>query len=88
MTVAGIQVRDHAVAELAMLLHEAGHSQLAQRIGNAFDTNQRELRLTRRDLPIALEVLEDCPEELAQLRGALLSQYKGAARQTPHGFRD
>jgi hypothetical protein len=52
MRVAGIQVRDHAVAELAMFLHEAGHSHLAQRIGNAFDTIQRELRLSRRDLPI------------------------------------
>jgi hypothetical protein len=73
MRVAGVEVPDVAVAELALLLYEAGKNDIAWRIGNAVETKQPELSLNRADVLLALSVLDDCAEELAPLRGALLA---------------
>ena len=72
MTIAGIEVASAAVARLALLLHRAGHLNLAQHLGKAVDTNQRTFRFAYHDLPAVLSVLDAPPDGLAELRGALL----------------
>jgi hypothetical protein len=69
------------IALLARVTHEAGERKFAQRIGVAIDTNQRELTLGD-DVLAALSVLEDCPEELSPLRGALLRQLSQTTRNS------
>ena len=72
MTIAGIEVASAAVAQLALLLHKAGHLSLAEHVGKAVDTNQRRFRFGYHELPIVLSVLEAPPDGLVELRGALL----------------
>lgn len=78
MRVAGVEVRSGAVAKLALLLEHAGYHDLAQRVGIAVDTNQRELRLAPRDISLALSVLPHPLNGLAQLRDALTAQRAGS----------
>jgi hypothetical protein len=75
MIVAGVDVPASAVAELALRLHQAGELDLAQHVGRAVDNNRAALGLDPRDVPVALSALEDCPDALVQLRGALLHQH-------------
>jgi hypothetical protein len=72
MTIAEVEVASAAVAQLALLLHKAGHLSLAEHVGKAVDTNQRRLRFGYHELPTVLSVLEAPPDGLAELRGALL----------------
>jgi hypothetical protein len=83
MRVAGIEIPASAVAELAVRLDRAGHSDLAQYIGRAVDNNRPAVSFGLRDLPIVLGVLEDCPAGLAPLRAVLLHQH---VRRQREGF--
>lgn len=81
MTVAGIEVASAVVAQLALLLHKAGHLSLAERVGKAVDTNQRALKFGSHELPAVLSVLEAPPEGLAKLRGALMRHQQERIRR-------
>ena len=83
MKVAGIEMPASAVAELAVRLDRAGHLGLAQHIGRAVDNNRPAVSLKRRDLPIVLGVLEDCPARLAPLRATLLRSTSATRRASP-----
>ena len=72
MTIAGLEVASAAVAQLALLLHQAGHISLAEHVGRAVDTNRRSFRFGYHELPTVLSVLQAPPDSLAELRGALL----------------
>jgi hypothetical protein len=76
MTIAGIEVAAAAVAQLALLLHRAGHLSLADHVGKAVDTNQTRLRFGYHELPTVISVLEPPPDGLAELRGALLRAHR------------
>ena len=72
VTIAGLEIASAAVAQLALLLHNAGHLSLAEHVGKAVDTNRRSFRFGYHELPTVLSVLQAPPESLAALRGALL----------------
>jgi hypothetical protein len=77
MRVAGLELAASAVAELAQLLHEAGERDLAHRVGIAIDTNQQSFRFGWHELPLAIGVLDDPPDDLAELRDALIGACRG-----------
>jgi hypothetical protein len=72
MTVAGVEVAAASIAELALLLHRAGHLNLAEHVGIAVDTNQGP-----EDVRLALSVLPGAAAGLGRLRGALLWERDG-----------
>lgn len=74
MLIAGVEVSDSAAARLAVLLHRAGENTLAMHIGYSVDHLRDEARIVSRDHTTILAVLEDPPEDLAELRAALLRQ--------------
>jgi hypothetical protein len=80
MLVAGVQLSASAAALLALLLHRSQHAALAQRIGIAVDTNSAGVGLNDEERDVILDVLEDPPEELSELRRAL--QRQRAARRS------
>jgi hypothetical protein len=80
MTIAGLEVASAAVAQLALLLHKAGHLTLAEHVGRAVDTNRRSFRFGYHELPIVLSVLQPPPDSLAELRVALLQVQVGRTR--------
>lgn len=71
MRVVGIELPAAAVADLALRLHYAGESGLAQRAGTAVDRNRPTLAFNSRERKIVLSVLDDCPEALVGLRAVL-----------------
>jgi hypothetical protein len=73
VTLAGVEVRDSAVAHLACLLHANGEHALAYHLGHAVDHLHDHVALTRRDRDAIRRVLMDCPAGLADLRAVLLA---------------
>ena len=74
MRVAGVELQASAVADLAVLLQNANENALAQYVGRAVDNNRPELGLGARERETMLGVLDDCPDNLVELRSALLKQ--------------
>ena len=81
MTIAGLEVASAAVAQLALLLHQAGHLSLAEHVGRAVDTNRRSFRFGYHELPTVLSVLQAPPDSLAELRAALLQVHDTRQRE-------
>jgi hypothetical protein len=81
MTIAGTQLGDAAVAELALVLRRAGEVDLAQYIGHAIDNGRDVLDLNRRDCDDILRVLDDPPVSLVELRGGLLQEAMAYRRE-------
>lgn len=81
MRIAGIDVKDSAVAELARLLHRSGDIALAIHVGRAVDKVLDELSLDIRERESVLRALDDCPDELADLRAVLLQQVVWTKRE-------
>ena len=80
MEISRVSLSASEVAQLAVLLHEAGYTRLAQRIGHAFDSNLRELPLTNRDAKPIRDVLASVSEgSLTRLREALRDERSIAA---------
>ena len=73
--VAGIAVRDNAIAALALLLSEAGNSTLATYVGQTWDRCRSEMSLNERDCADILAVLEPIPPDDLEpfIRGAARS---------------
>jgi hypothetical protein len=77
VTLAGVEVRDSAVAKLVCLLDEHGEEALALHLGHAIDHLHDHFVLTGRDRAAVRRVLADCPPELADLRACLLADDLG-----------
>ena len=77
MWLAGIPVADKAVLHLAASLREAELIFTAERLERAYDREARIVALDIPDREAILRVLEDCPEELAELRATLLRSTSG-----------
>jgi hypothetical protein len=71
MLIGGVALSVGAVAMLARRLGEAGHAELAMRMGVAVDSNSDEVSLSRRDGRLVIAVLDPCPAGLRGLRDAL-----------------
>jgi hypothetical protein len=72
---AGIPVADKAVLHLAASLREAELIHTAERLERAYDREARIVALDIPDREAILRVLEDCPEELVELRATLLQEH-------------
>ena len=77
MLIDGVALSVGAVAKLARRLGEAGHAELAMRIGLAVDSNSDEVSLSRRDERLVIAVLDRCPAGLRGLRDALRARVTG-----------
>ena len=81
MMLAGIPVRDQDVLEIARLLREAGFDDTAGRLEAAWDAEVKVLALTIADREAIVRALEDCPNELAELRGVLVREHEWRVRE-------
>ena len=75
MIVAGVSVRDQDVLDLVQRLLEAGFEDTADALAVALDAGQRLVAVTVQDREAILRVLEEPPDELAELRGVLLREH-------------
>lgn len=73
--VAGISVADRLILELARRLREAGFDGTAEVLERAYDRQVRIVALDIVDREAILRVLEDGPDELAELRAVLLQEH-------------
>ena len=83
MWLAGIPVADRAVLHLAASLREAELVDTAELPERAYDREARIVALEVSDREAILRVLEDCPEELAELRATLLQEHVWRQREGP-----
>ena len=70
----GSSVADSAVLHLAASLRDAELVDAAETLGGAYDREARIVALDITDREAILRVLEECPEELLELRATLLQE--------------
>ncbi len=78
---AGIPVPDKAVLQLAASLREAELVGTAEVLEGALDREARIVALDVPDREAILRVLEECPEELVELRATLLREHVWRRRE-------
>jgi hypothetical protein len=78
---AGIPVDDRLVLDLARRLRDAGFDDTAETLEAAYDDERRVAALTITDREAVLRVLDDGPEEFAELRGVLLREHEWRMRE-------
>jgi hypothetical protein len=81
MWLAGIPVADRAVLHLAASLREADLIATAELLEGACDREARIMALDIPDREAILRVLEECPEELLELRATLLQEHVWRKRE-------
>jgi hypothetical protein len=74
MFVAGTRLTDTEVAALAGKLRDAEMSECADRVERAYLDGERLFSISSDERAAFYEALDDCPDELLQLRGSLLEQ--------------
>ena len=83
MELAGFAVADEHVLDLVDLLRDAGYERTAERLKWAVRYGDELVGLRIADRLAILDVLEDAPEGLAELRGVLTSEHRWRVR---HGL--
>jgi hypothetical protein len=78
---AGVPVDDRLVLELASRLHDAGLDDAAETLHDGYDGERRVVALTIAEREAILRVLEDCPDELGELRGVLVREHEWRMRE-------
>ncbi len=81
MWLAGIPVADKAVLQLAASLRQAELVDTAEILERAYDREARIVALEVTDREAILRVLEECPEELLELRATLLQEHVWRQRE-------
>ncbi len=74
MLLAGIEVRDTDLLELAARVRRAGHGDTADKLERAWSDETTTLALETDDREALVQVLDDGPEELDGLRLVLLQE--------------
>jgi hypothetical protein len=75
MEIAGLNIRDGHVLELATMLRDAGNDTMAERLADAILADQPRINLTIDERETILRALFDPPNsELAELQGVLLQE--------------
>jgi hypothetical protein len=74
MMLAGIPLPPPAIAELASMVRAIGADELADRLERAVQDDVKILALTIDERAIILNMLDDPPDELAELRAMLLNE--------------
>ena len=72
MLLAGLQIPDRLVLELAQCLRTEGLTATAETLEVAYDNERGVVGLTISDREAILRALEQCPYGLSELRGVLL----------------
>ena len=80
---AGFEVADELILELAGLLQRAGYDETAERLTYALKWGDELVGLRIADRLAILDVLDDAPEAFADLRGVLTSEHRWRIR---HGL--
>jgi len=80
---AGFAVDDELVLDLVELLRDAGYDETAERLKWAVRYGDELVGLRIADRLAILDVLDDAPEGLADLRGVLTSEHRWRVR---HGL--
>ena len=75
MFLAGLEVPDRLVLELARCLRGEGLVGSAETLEDAYDSQREFVSLTISDREAILRALEDCPYGLAELRGVLTLEH-------------
>lgn len=83
MELAGFAVDDELVLDLVELLRDAGYDETAERLKWAVRYGDELVGLRIADRLAILDVLDDAPEGLADLRGVLTSEHRWRVR---HGL--
>jgi hypothetical protein len=78
---AGIPVADRSVLEITRRLRHAGVDGNAETLELAYAAEQRVAALTIDDREAILSILEDCPDDLLELRGVLLRECEWRMRE-------
>ena len=81
MRLAGVSVRDENIAALAELLLGASFEETADALLVALDSEQDLVALSAADREAILQVLDDPPIGLAELRGVLLAKHEGRVQR-------
>ena len=76
MFLAGVQVRDGIVLELARRLRDGQFVDTADKLEHAWSQEAEQVALETDDRQALLSVLADGPEELADLRSVLLQEHE------------
>lgn len=79
MMVAGLRVREGLVRELAATLLDAGSDDTAAKLEAAVDLGDRTVPLTGPEREEILQVLDDPPDGLEELRAVLLAHQRDDA---------
>jgi hypothetical protein len=74
MWLAGIPIADDQVVELVTRLRAVGITTTADHLERTLDRGARIVALEEYDRHAILRVLEDCPDELGDLRATLLQE--------------
>ena len=75
MLLAGLEVPDRLVLELALCLRGSGLVESAETLEDAYDSQSGFVPLTISDREAILRALEECPFGLAELRGVLTLEH-------------
>jgi hypothetical protein len=81
MILAGVDVPDNLVLELAGLLRDGGFMDTADTLEHAYDSERRIVALSIASREAILRVLLDPPETLIELRGVLLQEHDWRVRE-------
>ena len=76
MQLAGLEVPERLVLELARCLRAQGLDATAETLESAYDGEQGIVALTILDREAILDALEYCPYGLSELRGVLLLEHE------------
>jgi len=80
MRLAGIDLTEESLLQLVVRLRRAGLGEQADRIVDALMSMQTQVPLRHPDRVAILTVLDDPPDDLAELRGVLLAEHEGRVR--------
>ena len=81
MFLAGVEVRDGALLELARRVRKAGFEATADKLELAWSRQDKTLSLETADREALLNVLADGPDELADLGSVLLQEQEAGGRE-------
>lgn len=73
---AGVDVPDRAVLDLARRLRNAEHVTLADKLEDAWRANDSTIALETQDREALLTILDDAPAELTRLHSVLLQEHE------------
>jgi hypothetical protein len=80
---AGLEVPDRLVLDLAHCLRGQGLSESAETLEDAYDSRREFVPLTLAEREAIVRALEDCPYGLAELRSVLTLEHEWRASGVP-----